>query len=234
MTPRSPSSTGLGLGHGRGGLGHHVEGADHVEPLDELERLEVVGGAVPVDHPSHPAGAGAVDGDAQRPRPGRQVHRPLAVVGLGDVAAQVGAPDLGGDRLGPLLVAVEDRDLDALGPQGPRGGRPEARGPAGDDGRDPVQLHAPIVRASPRTGQKGSGPRGADPVAAAAVGQLVDQVVPPVARVALHPARTRRAPPPSRASASRGSHRSRLATGLPACSSTPAGASPPTTGPGSS
>ena len=62
-------AVGLGLvvAMADAGLRHHVEGADHVELLDELEGAEVVRRPVPVDDPPDPAGAGAVDGDAQGP-----------------------------------------------------------------------------------------------------------------------------------------------------------------------
>ena len=89
ITPALAVLEGLGHGHGRGGAGHDVEGAHHVEVLDELERAQVVGRVVAVDDPAHPSRARTVDGDAQLAALGGLVDGALAVVGVGDVAGDV-------------------------------------------------------------------------------------------------------------------------------------------------
>src|ERR1019366_3902974 len=130
-------AVGLGLdgGHGRGCPGHHVERADDVQGLDELEDAELVGAAVTVDDPTDPAGTRTVDHDAQIATVGRLVDGLLAVLGIGDVPAdEVGtAADLGDDFPAPLLVAVEHGDPHAPAGELAGGGLSEARCATGDD-----------------------------------------------------------------------------------------------------
>ena len=89
MSPRSPSSPGSVGAMAEAALVMTLKVPITLSRWMNSNGAEVVGGAVAVDDPADPAGAGAVDGDPQRAALGRLVHRPLAVVGVGDVAAHV-------------------------------------------------------------------------------------------------------------------------------------------------
>ncbi len=142
MTPRSPSCQRLQLLHVGGREPHHVEAADQVDVDDAAELVERMR-PVAADDVRADADAGAIDQEARRPlRRARLGHRLLAALGIGDVAAQRDAADLGRHLLGVLLVDVEHGDLGARLGQRPRRGRAQSRSAAGDQRRLPLELHA--------------------------------------------------------------------------------------------
>ena len=81
--------------------------------------------------------------DPQRPQRRGQVDGGGDVAGVGDVGGRVGGglAQLLGQGLALGGVTVEDDDLGPGADQAPDGGLPEPRGPSGDDGGSPRNLH---------------------------------------------------------------------------------------------
>jgi hypothetical protein len=140
---------GLGLGHGRGGDPHHVEGPEQVDRDDPLEGAKVVRGAVAPDGPRRPADARAADpGPQWLPGGHREVHRGLHRRLVGHVGAGELAADLVRDLLAAALVQVGDDHRDARRGERPRGRLAEAARAAGNDRRSTVELHAGSIPAA--------------------------------------------------------------------------------------
>ena len=145
---------GLGLRHGGGGDADAVERADQVDVDDLLEDVEVVGRlvlAVLADGAGGPADAGAVTSARSGPISLAASTAAMTWSVFGDVGRDEQPADLLGERLALVGLAVEvgDHDLGAAAREGLGGGGAEARGAAGDDGRDPVEVHAPDCIDSP-------------------------------------------------------------------------------------
>ncbi len=125
-----------------------AEGADQVDADRQLElvhrvALELAGRLVLADGLGGVGDAGAVDQDPLLPMGGAGLverGRDLLVARHIDLAED--AADLGRDFLALVGVAVEDRDLGALGGQRPRGRLAEARCAAGDDCCCSVDFHS--------------------------------------------------------------------------------------------
>src|SRR6202034_4739006 len=161
---------------------------DEIQSKNEFEALRIVGRPVAADDPLAQGGAGAVDSDPEHSRLDGQVDRLLAVVGVGDVAAEVLAADLASALLCPTLVAVkDDHSGTALG-EGSGGCGPEPRRSPGHDRRAVVEFHpldgtalvgGPPLEAPARRSRRRPDGRGRSD------GELVDEVVPAVPAVTL-------------------------------------------------
>ena len=131
----------LQLRHRRCRKPQHVEGADQVDldnPLEIGKRVR----RVAADHALGNTDAGAIDQHARRAvRLGGLRDGSLRRGGIGDVAGDGHALELGRDALGELGVEVEHRDLRALRRQLSRGRGAEARCSTGDDRGLILQLH---------------------------------------------------------------------------------------------
>ncbi len=140
----------LELLHVGGGKPHQIEGADEIDVDDTAELVERMR-PLAADDARADADPGAIDQHARRAlHLARRRHRRLATPGIGDVATDGDAADLGRDLLGVLLVDVEHRHLGAGRRQGARRRRAETRSAAGDDRRVTLQLHARLLRFRPR------------------------------------------------------------------------------------
>ena len=127
-------------GHGGGGFGDHLEGADKVDHDGALESGHVMGdqlaGIALLRHRPPPGGnARAIDQNAlhamRRPRFGQsRIDGRLG----GDIGLTKNAVDFSRHPLPPLRLHVENGDFDAAGGEAARRGLAEAGGGTGDDG----------------------------------------------------------------------------------------------------
>ncbi len=143
MAPRSPSGSGSSVSMPAALFGDATEGADQIDlddPLEILQRifLDLAGLLVAGDGFRRSADARAVPLECAPDRslrvPWQRPHRPPASRLHIDLAEH--AAELLRQRLAEIAVQIEQGDLDAVRRQHPRGGSPETRSTAGDDGRN--------------------------------------------------------------------------------------------------
>src|SRR5207253_1358095 len=126
------------------GQAQAVEGADEVDPDDELELVERVGLEVAVDGTyGHPQ-TGRVDQRPQGPEVAGRVHRHLDIGRAGHVGLDEQPAELVGQGLAQVFVEVDEDAAGAEEGERPGRGGADPGGAARDDGGCGGQVH--VVR----------------------------------------------------------------------------------------